>query len=393
MNITHKTLDELIPYANNPRDNDDAVDYVAESIKEFGFKVPIIIDKDNVIVAGHTRYKACEKLGINEVPCIIADDLTEEQIKAFRLADNKVAEIATWDFEKLELELSTLEMDMELFGFETYEDDEPQEVAEDDYEVEVPEEPKAKYGDIYQLGKHRLMCGDSTSIDDVEKLMNGVEVDLLITDPPYNVNYEGGTKNKLTIMNDKMDNDNFRQFLSDAFTCADSVMKAGAAFYIWHADSEGYNFRGACFDVGWEVKQCLVWNKNSLVLGRQDYHWKHEPCLYGWKSGASHNWYADRKQTTVLDFDRPSRNAEHPTMKPIPLFDYQIQNNTKKGDIVLDLFGGSGTTLMACEQSGRTCYINELDPKYVDVIINRWEQFTGQKAVLVSEHNEDIKTA
>lgn len=391
MNITQKTLDELIPYENNPRDNDDAVDYVAESIKEFGFKVPIIIDKNNVIVAGHTRYKACKKLGINEVPCLVADDLTEEQIKAFRLADNKVAEIATWDFEKLDLELSTLELDMELFGFEIIEDEEPVEATEDDYEVEVPEEPKAKYGDVYQLGKHRLMCGDSTSIDDVEKLMNGAKVDLLITDPPYNVNYEGGTG--LTIMNDKMDNDNFRQFLLDAFKCADNVMKAGAAFYIWHADSEGYNFRGACFDVGWTVRQCLIWNKNSLVLGRQDYHWKHEPCLYGWKDGASHNWYGDRKQTTVLDFDRPSRNAEHPTMKPIPLFDYQIQNNTKKGDIVLDLFGGSGTTLMACEQSGRTCYINELDPKYVDVIINRWEQFTGEKAVLVSEHNEDIKTA
>jgi site-specific DNA-methyltransferase (adenine-specific) len=171
-------------------------------------------------------------------------------------------------------------------------------------------------------------------------------------------------------------------------------MKAGAAFYIWHADSEGYNFRGACFDVGWEVKQCLVWNKNSLVLGRQDYHWKHEPCLYGWKSGASHNWYADRKQTTVLDFDRPSRNAEHPTMKPIPLFDYQIQNNTKKDDVVLDLFGGSGTTLMAAEQNNRTAYLMELDPKYVDVIINRWEQFTGKKAVLLNENdNEDIKTA
>ena len=394
MNIVQKTLDDLIPYENNPRHNDDAVDYVAESIKEFGFKVPIIIDKGNVIVAGHTRYKAAKKLGINEVPCLVADDLTDEQIKAFRLADNKVAEIATWDFEKLDLELSTLEMDMELFGFEPYEDTEPQEVVEDDYEVEVPEEPKAKYGDIYQLGKHRLMCGDSTSIDDVSKLMNGETVDLLITDPPYNVNYEGGTKNKLTIMNDKMDNDNFRQFLSDAFTCADSVMKPGAAFYIWHADSEGYNFRGACFDVGWEVKQCLVWNKNSLVLGRQDYHWKHEPCLYGWKSGASHNWYADRKQTTVLDFDRPSRNAEHPTMKPIPLFDYQIQNNTKKDDVVLDLFGGSGTTLMAAEQNNRTAYLMELDPKYVDVIINRWEQFTGKKAVLLNENdNEDIKTA
>jgi site-specific DNA-methyltransferase (adenine-specific) len=393
LNITQKTLHELIPYENNPRDNDDAVDYVAESIKEFGFKVPIIIDKNNVIVAGHTRYKACKKLSINEVPCLVADDLTEEQIKAFRLADNKVAEIATWDFEKLDLELSTLELDMELFGFEIIEDEEPVEATEDDYEVEVPAEPKAKYGDVYQLGKHRLMCGDSTSIDDVEKLMNGAKVDLLITDPPYNVNYEGATKDKLTIMNDKMDNDNFRQFLLDAFTCADNVMKDGAAFYIWHADSEGYNFRGACFDVGWTVRQCLIWNKNSLVLGRQDYHWKHEPCLYGWKDGASHNWYGDRKQTTVLDFDRPSRNAEHPTMKPIPLFDYQIQNNTKKGDIVLDLFGGSGTTLMASEQNERSAYLMELDPKYVDVIINRWEQFTGEKAVLVSEHNEDIKTA
>lgn len=393
MNITQKTLHELIPYENNPRNNDDAVDYVAESIKEFGFKVPIIIDKNNVIVAGHTRYKACKKLGINEVPCLVADDLTEEQIKAFRLADNKVAEIATWDFEKLDLELSTLELDMELFGFEIIEDEEPVEATEDDYEVEVPAEPKAKYGDVYQLGNHRLMCGDSTSIDDVEKLMNGAKVDLLITDPPYNVNYEGATKDKLTIMNDKMDNDNFRQFLLDAFKCADNVMKDGAAFYIWHADSEGYNFRGACFDVGWTVRQCLIWNKNSLVLGRQDYHWKHEPCLYGWKDGASHNWYGDRKQTTVLDFDRPSRNAEHPTMKPIPLFDYQIQNNTKKGDIVLDLFGGSGTTLMASEQNERSAYLMELDPKYVDVIINRWEQFTGEKAVLVSEHNEDIKTA
>jgi site-specific DNA-methyltransferase (adenine-specific) len=250
-------------------------------------------------------------------------------------------------------------------------------VVEDDYEVEVPEEPKAKYGDVYQLGKHRLMCGDSTSIDDVEKLMNGAKVDLLITDPPYNVNYEGATKDKLTIMNDKMDNDNFRQFLLDAFKCADNVMKDGAAFYIWHADSEGYNFRGACFDVGWTVRQCLIWNKNSLVLGRQDYHWKHEPCLYGWKDGASHNWYGDRKQTTVLDFDRPSRNAEHPTMKPIPLFDYQIQNNTKKGDIVLDLFGGSGTTLMASEQNERSAYLMELDPRYISVIIERYINFTG----------------
>jgi site-specific DNA-methyltransferase (adenine-specific) len=386
MDIVMMKLSELVPYDKNPRKNDEAVKYVKASIQEFGFKVPIVIDKDNVIIAGHTRYKASKELKIDEVPCIIASDLTEEQIKAFRLADNKVSEQAEWDLELLSEELDDLfDFDMGAFGFELESEEEDVEIQEDEYEIEPPAEPRAKLGDIYQLGNHRLMCGDSTSIDDVEKLMDGTTVDLLLTDPPYNVNYEGKTKDKLKIENDKMNNDNFRQFLVDAFTCADSVMKPGAGFYIWHADSEGYNFRGACYDIGWEVKQCLIWNKNSLVLGRQDYHWKHEPCLYGWKSGAGHNWYADRKQTTVLDFDRPSRNAEHPTMKPIPLFDYQIKNNTKKEDVVLDLFGGSGTTLMACEQNNRKAYLMELDPKYVDVIIDRWEQYTGQKAQLLTD--------
>ena len=208
---------------------------------------------------------------------------------------------------------------------------------------------------------------------------------MLLTDPPYNVDYEGKTKDKLKIKNDKMNNENFRQFLVDAFTNADMVMKPGAVFYIWHADSEGYNFRGACFDAGWTVRQCLIWNKNSMVMGRQDYQWKHEPCLYGWKDGAGHLWAADRKQTTILNFDRPTKSELHPTMKPIPLFDYQIKNNTKGGDAVLDLFGGSGTTLMACEQNGRCCYSMEYDPKYVDVIIDRWEQFTGKKAVRINE--------
>ena len=226
------------------------------------------------------------------------------------------------------------------------------------------------------------MCGDSTSASDVEKLMNGERVDLLITDPPYNVNYEGVAGK---IQNDNMGDDEFRTFLSSAFSAADSVMKNGAVFYIWHADSEGYNFRGACKDVNWQVRQCLIWNKNAMVMGRQDYHWKHEPCLYGWKSGASHKWKSDRKQTTVLEYDKPQKSAEHPTMKPVALFDYQIKNNTVQGDNVLDVFGGSGTTLMACEQSDRICFMMELDPKYVDVIIQRWEQFTGQKAVLLND--------
>ena len=339
-----------------------------------------------MIVAGHTRYKASKKLGLKEVPCIVADDLTEEQIKAYRLADNKVAELAEWDFDLLGEELDgILDIDMCDFGFEALEDEEEAEVVEDDFEVELPEEPRAKLGDIYQLGNHRLMCGDSTSITDVEKLMGGDLADMLLTDPPYNVDYEGKTKDKLKIENDKMDNDNFRQFLIDAFSNADMVMKAGAVFYIWHADSEGYNFRGACFDVGWKVRQCLIWNKNSMVMGRQDYHWKHEPCLYGWKDGAGHLWASDRKQTTVISFDRPTRNDLHPTMKPVPLFDYQIKNNTKGEDIVLDLFGGSGTTIMACEQNERRAYTMEFDPRYVDVIINRWEQFTGRKAVLLND--------
>lgn len=209
--------------------------------------------------------------------------------------------------------------------------------------------------------------------------MDGVRADLFLTDPPYNVDYEGGTG--LKIKNDKMEDDAFRQFLREAFTAADNVMKPGAVFYIWHADSEGYNFRGACHDIGWLVRQCLIWNKNSLVMGRQDYHWKHEPCLYGWKDGAGHLWASDRKQTIILNFDRPSKSSEHPTMKPIKLFDYQIQNNTKGEDVVLDTFAGSGTTIIACEQNGRSARCCELDPKYCDVIVDRWEKLTGEKAV------------
>lgn len=393
MDIKMIDISELQPYENNPRNNDNAVDYVAESIKQFGFKVPIIIDKDNVIVAGHTRYKAAKKLNLDTIPCIVADDLTPAQIKAYRLADNKVSEYATWDNDLLlaELEeLQELDFDIELTGFEDWEiesllnTDDKTEVKEDNFEIELPQETSVKYGDIYKLGKHYLMCGDSTNVEDVEKLTNGVKMDMLITDPPYNVNYEGATKDKLKIKNDNMGNDEFREFLKNAFYAADTVLKSGAVFYIWHADSEGYNFRGACNDIGWQVRQCLIWNKNSMVMGRQDYQWKHEPCLYGWKSGASHLWASDRKQTTILNFDKPLRNAEHPTMKPIPLFDYLIKNNTKKDDTVLDLFAGSGTTLIACEQNGRISYNMEIDPHFVQVIIDRWETLTGEKAVLLN---------
>lgn len=387
-NLKYLNVANLIPYENNPRDNDGAVDYVAKSIKEFGFKVPIVVDKNYIVVAGHTRLKASKKLGLEKVPVIIADDLSDEKIKAFRVADNKVAEIAVWKEEELHQELTELEemlFDMTEFGFDDIGELNEEEVEEDNFEIVEPNQPKSKYGQVYKLGNHRLMCGDSTKQEDVNKLMGETKADLFITDPPYNVDYTGKTEDALTIENDKMADSDFRTFLKDAFSTANEVMKGGAVFYIWHADSEGYNFRGACHDIGWTVRQCLIWNKNSMVMGRQDYHWKHEPCLYGWKDGAGHLWASDRKQTTILNFDRPNANKEHPTMKPVKLFDYQIQNNTKKEDVVLDLFGGSGTTLIACEQNGRKSYTMELDPKYVDVIVNRWEELTGLEAELVEE--------
>ena len=319
-------IDEIIPYENNAKiHTDEQIEQIKKSILEFGNNDPIAIDKDNIIIEGHGRLIALKELGYKEVEVIKLEHLTEEQRKAYTLIHNKLTMNTGFDMDLLIQELENIHnIDKEDFDFELdIEELESDEVEEDEYEVELPKEPKAKLGDIYQLGNHRLMCGDSTKIDDVEKLMNGVKVDLLITDPPYNVNYQGGTKDKLKIKNDNMDNDNFRKFLRDAFFTADSVMKEGAVFYIWHADSEGYNFRGACFDNNWKVRQCLIWNKNSMVMCRQDYHWKHEPCLYGWKEGASHLWASDRKQTTVIDYNKPQRNGDHPTMKPVGLFDYQ----------------------------------------------------------------------
>ena len=384
---------DLVPYDKNPRRNDMAVDDVAESMEQVGYITPIVIDENRQILAGETRCKALKKRRVKRDKVLQVFGLTEEQKKKYRLLDNKVGEIAEWDPELLAGELEEVDFGDFDFGFDelmaeltdtSEEDGAPLSTAvEDDADIVLPEEPKAKRGDIYQLGAHRLMCGDSTNPEDVARLMGGRLADLLLTDPPYNVNYEGGTG--LTIQNDNMEDAAFRKFLRDAFACADGVMKPGAAFYIWHADSRGADFRNACADVGWQVRQCLVWNKNALVLGRQDYQWKHEPCLYGWKDGAAHVWLGDRKQTTVLDFDKPSKSELHPTMKPIQLFDYQVRNNCPVGGVVLDLFNGSGTTIMACEQNNRIAYCMELDEKYVDATISRWETFTGQKAVLLNQ--------
>ena len=388
-----RNIGEIIPYARNSRTHsEEQVAQIAASIKEFGWTNPVLIDEENGIIAGHGRLAAARKLGHTEIPVIELTGLSEAQKRAYVIADNKLALNAGWDTEMLVNELRDLEgmdIDLSLTGFSADElndmlAEKEEGLTDEDAVPTPPEEPITKPGDIWILGKHRLMCGDSTSIDHLERLCDGQAVDMWLTDPPYNVAYEGKTKDALTIQNDSMGNDQFRQFLRDAYVAADAVMKPGAVFYIWHADSEGYNFRGAAQDAGWKVRQCLIWKKSTMVMGRQDYHWKHEPCLYGWKDGAGHLWAADRKQTTILEFDKPSRNGEHPTMKPVALFEYQLLNNTKGGDIVLDSFGGSGTTLIAAEKNGRVARLMELDPKYCDVIVKRWEEFTGKKAELVT---------
>jgi DNA modification methylase len=380
---------DLIPYALNSREHsDDQVAQIAASIRAFGFTNPVLIDEQNNLIAGHGRVMAARKLGMTEVPAIVVTGMDERKRRALIIADNKLALNASWDMEALLVEVRDLGGEFgELMGFSDDElaammAEETEGLTDEDAVPEVPAVPVTVEGDVWVLGRHRLMCGDSTSIDHLQKLCDGQLVDMWLTDPPYNVAYEGGTKEKLTIQNDSMGDDQFRQFLRDAYVAADAVMKAGAVFYIWHADSEGYNFRGAAKDAGWTVRQCLIWKKSSLVLGRQDYQWMHEPCLYGWKEGAAHLWAADRKQTTILQFDKPSRNGEHPTMKPVELFEYQMLNNTKGSDLVLDSFAGSGTTAIACEKHGRNARLMELDPKYCDVIVKRWQEFTGQQATL-----------
>lgn len=388
LNIEYVAVEQLIPYTNNPRRNDKAVDVVVESIKEFGFKNPIIADKNNTIIAGHTRLLAAKKLGIKEVPIIKVEDLTEQQIKAFRLADNKTAEFAEWDMELLAQELEGLD---DIFtGFNEVEIADilglGNEVHEDAFDVDVDAEaekiiePETKPGDVWLLGRHRLMCGDATDPDEVNKLMDNQLADMIFTDPPYNVDYTGKTKDALTIKNDAMEDKNFRNFLVAAFKNMVDASKAGAPIYVCHADSEGLTFRSAFKEAGWDLKQCIIWVKQHFVMGRQDYHWQHEPILYGWKPGAAHKFYGGRNQSTVWQIDRPMASREHPTMKPVNLCAKAIENSSKSGDIIIDFFGGSGSTLIACEQLNRTCYMMELDPVYVDVIKKRWEHLTGLKA-------------
>jgi len=378
MKIILRDVYDLNEYENNPRHNDEAVDVVAESIKEFGFKVPIIITSDDVIVAGHTRLKAAKKLGLSEVPCIVADDLNEDQIKAFRLVDNKTSEVATWDFLKLQEELDNIDLNLVNFGFEDIYDDIPDNATDDEFDVfdEVPDEPESKRGDLYVLDGHRVLCGDSTLKEDVDLLVNGVEVDMIFTDPPYNVDYEG-TAGK--IQNDKQEDSDFYEFLSKAFNNMFAHTKKGGSIYVCHADTEGLNFRNAYRNTGYKLASCLIWVKNALVLGRQDYHWRHEPILYGWKEGAAHFFVDDRTQDTIWEYNKPKRNEDHPTMKPLELVGKAISNSSRPNEIILDLFGGSGSTLIAAEQLSRKGYLMELDEKYVDVIVKRYLKSTVGK--------------
>jgi DNA modification methylase len=357
---------------NNPRlIKDDKFKKLVQSIRDFpkmlGIR-PIVVNDDMVVLGGNMRLKACKEAGLTEIPIIKASDLTDAEQREFIIKDNVGFGEWEWDMIKADWDLEELnQWGLDIPDWETKE----LEAVEDDYEMPDEVQTDIVLGDLFEIGEHRLLCGDSTQTDTFNKLFGSQMADLVVTDPPYNVAYEGKTKKKLTIDNDKQSDDDFYQFLYDFYTALASYTKSGGAWYVWHADSEGANFRLAMKNAGIMVKQCLIWVKNTMVMGRQDYHWKHEPCLYGWKEGAAHGWYSDRKQTTVLEFERPQRNAEHPTMKPVALISYQIGNSSKQGDIVADAFGGSGTTMVACHQMQRKAYLVEYDPKYCQVIIDR----------------------
>ena len=397
MNIKEYPIKDLIPYENNPRNNKEAVEYVANSIREFGFKVPIVIDKDMVIVAGHTRLLAAKKLGLESVPCIVADDLTPDQIKAFRLADNKTGEFASWDFEKLEFELDELsDFDMEQFGFTFEDEDEDIQIIEDEA-PEVPDVPVSKTGDIWNLGGHRLICGDSTDPDVFKRLMDGEKADMVFTDPPYGVAI--GTKNEVlnsvqkagkileNIKGDTLSEEELYEMLKKAFINVRENCSDDACYFVTspQGGSLGLMMMMMMKDAGLEVRHVLMWEKNcaTFSLGRLDYDYQHEPMFYTWTK-SHHNFRKGQNRTTVWKYDKPRKCNLHPTMKPVELVANALLDGTEKGMICLDCFGGSGTTLIACEQLGRKCYMVELDPHYCDVIIQRWENLTGKKAKLIN---------
>lgn len=393
LKISEVETSSLVPYIHNANVHSNLqIEQIANSIEEFGFCDPVGVwenaNGELEIVEGHGRVLAAKKLGLDKIPVIYLNALSDEQRRAYTHIHNQLTRNSEFDFDVLQKELDSLDFDFESLGFDLSDFSFEESTISDVEEVEIPETVtcRVKPGEVWMLGAHRVMCGSAESPEDFEKLTGGGRsmIDLWLTDPPYGVSYVGKTEEALTIQNDSISKTGLYSLVKNAASLAKEQLKPGAAFYMFHADSTGEVFRNAVIDAGLIIRECLVWVKNSMVLGRQDYQWRHEPCLYGWNDGGSHKWYSDRKQTTVLEFDRPSRNGEHPTMKPIPLIAYLIGNSTKRGDKVLDSFGGSGSTLMACEQLGRECYTMELDPHYCDVIIQRWEDFTGEKAVKVA---------
>jgi DNA modification methylase len=377
-------IDRLVPYARNARTHSkEQILQLRASLREFGFVNPVIVDKDLNVIAGHGRILAAKEEGITEVPCVFAEHLTETQKRAYIIADNRLALNAGWDAEMLSVELADLQaadFDVSLLGFDDAELNKllggAEDVKEDDFDVEgeLAKPAISKAGDLWLLGHHRLVCGDSTKAETFSLLMDGKLANLVVTDPPYNVNYEG-TAGK--IKNDNMADQKFYQFLLDAFTLTEKAMAKDASIYVFHADTEGLNFRKAFSEAGFYLSGTCIWKKQSLVLGRSPYQWQHEPILFGWKKTGKHAWYSDRKQSTIWEFDKPRKNADHPTMKPVPLVAHPILNSSMTGCIVLDPFGGSGSTLIACEQTGRICHTVELDEKFCDVIVNRYIEFKG----------------
>ncbi len=400
-------LERLIDYARNPRKNDHAVDRVAAAIKEFGFRVPLVAKSDGLVVDGHLRLKAARKLGLAEVPVVLADDLTDAQVKAFRISVNRMAELAEWDSELLALELGELGelgFDLELTGFDGDElaaltpEVLPEGKTDPDEVPEVPPTSRSVLGDVWLLGKHRVMCGDSTSIDAVEALMAGGKADCVWTDPPYGVAYVGGVSHDpkyakkreakgLTIENDALNDDELTDFLRASLGAAFTACKDGAAWYVAAPPGPLFHCFGTVLKDLDVWRHTLAWVKSAFVFGRSDYHYQHEAIFYGWKPGAAHKWTGDRKQSSTLNFDRPkgSENPGHPTPKPVELVEYCLGNSSGRGDVVLEPFGGSGTTLIACEKTGRIARLMELDPRYVDVIVKRWQEFTGKQATRESD--------
>lgn len=390
-------VEELIPYARNARTHSSAqITQIAASIKEFGFLAPVVIAEDNTILCGHGRFYAAQKLGLKKIPCVKESHLTEAQKRAYIIADNKLSINAGWDDELLAVELSDLQgegIDLSITGFDEkeladlFDDKSKSDVEDDGYDLSAALEKAAfvQRGDIWTVGRHRLMCGDATSADDVAALMGGKRANLLLTDPPYGVSFKSSSG--LTIQNDSIKDEDFYCFLKSAFSAAVDCLEKGAAAYIFHADTEGLNFRRAFVDAGFHLAGCCIWVKDSLVLGRSDYQWQHEPVLYGFLQNGKHSWYSDRKQTTIWNFAKPKKNANHPTSKPLDLLSYPIQNSSQENAIVLDTFGGSGSTLMACELTNRICYTMELDEKYASVILRRYVDDTGRPDDVFVERN------